>query len=188
MANTNRRNQRSMAGQPTDEWAPNLYFDFWTQFREFMIARGSPVSIYRRGRNTDYRTNVSLGRTGFKLQGAVTISRAKADVWLITDGPRAKTYYHALETHHKADLERELGPLLWSQYPEGKTCYVGVTHPFAVADRSVWSEIDAWLGDTLERFQAAFGPIVQNLRVDEPAPSVPLTADAQSDGPLDDDQ
>jgi hypothetical protein len=94
---------------------------------------------------------------------------AKAGVTVDIDGPNAKPFYYALEVRHKTALEQALGPLIWRELPEKKSSYIAAEHPFTIADRAVWPEVNAWLGDTLERFHAAFGPIVRSLSVDDAA-------------------
>lgn len=138
-----------------------LYLEFWTQFREFMLSRGSPVKV--RKPSKEYWTDFGLGRSGFHVNASVSVRKAQASVFLIIDSPEAKPFYFALEAGHKAALEALLGPLSWQEFPQGKASYVGTYHSCDVTDRAAWPEINAWLGDTLERFHDTVGPIVRGL-------------------------
>jgi hypothetical protein len=101
----------AQAGSASETGA--LYLEFWSQFREFMIARGSQVKT--RKPSTDYWTDISLGRGGFHISAAVRARAANASVDLYIGDDQAKLYYHTLAAHHKSELEQSRWSVMWSR-------------------------------------------------------------------------
>jgi len=141
-----------------------LYLEYWTQFRRYMEDRGSTVRLQKP--RPRYWTITAIGRGGFQVAAWVQTRKAKADVALEMKGPNAKASFHVLRNEYGEQLERSLGPLTWWELPQKKSSVITASRPFPVTDRDSWPELNAWLGDTLEKFHATLGPIVRNLRID----------------------
>jgi hypothetical protein len=156
------REQAAAGGQMSAN--EQLHFDFWTQFREYLEARGSAVRTTRP--SSSYWTNASVGRSNFYLSAWNGMRDGRSGVQFEMSGPDAKARFRLLEQRHRAEVEAalsRLGPVEWRLMPESKVSMVRVLRPGAPADRSTWPALNAWMADALETMQSLFRPLVKTL-------------------------
>jgi hypothetical protein len=157
------------------QMSPNeqLHYDFWTQFREFLEARGSAVRTTRP--SSSYWTNASVGRSNFYLSAWNGMRDGRSGVQFEMTGPDAKAHFRLLMQRHRAEVEAALsplGPVEWRLMPEAKVSMVRILRPGAPADRSTWPDLDAWMADALETMQTLFRPLAKTLDASEAPPAV----------------
>ncbi len=156
--------------QVAGQMSPNqqLHYDFWTQFRAFLEARGSAVRTNRP--STNHWTSASVGRSDFNLSAWNGMRDGRSGVQFEMTGPHAKQHFRLLEQRHRADVEATLaglGPVEWRPMPEAKSSMVQVLRQGSPTDRSTWPALDAWMADTLEAMQSLFRPLVKTLDAEE---------------------
>lgn len=157
------------AGQFTETQQRHL--QFWTQFREHLVQRESPI---RSGRpSKDPWTNVAVGRTHFALQAWNSMRDGESGVNLQIHGPNAKAHFGLIEQRHR-DLVDErlsgLGILEWRLLPEGKESQIRVWRQSTPADPATWPDLNVWMATTLEAMHGLFRPIVKTLDASEYRP------------------
>jgi hypothetical protein len=157
--------------QVAAQMSPNqqLHYDFWTQFRAFLEARGSAVRTTRP--STNHWTSASVGRSNFNLSAWNGMRDGRSGVQFEMTGPNAKQRFRLLEQRHRAEVEAtlaRLGPVEWRLMPEAKVSMVRVLRQGSPTDRSTWPALNAWMADTLEVMQSLFRPLVKTLDADEP--------------------
>jgi hypothetical protein len=167
--------------QVAAQMSPNqqLHYDFWTQFRAFLEARGSAVRTTRP--STNHWTSASVGRSNFNLSAWNGMRDGRSGVQFEMTGPNAKQRFRLLEQRHRAEVEAtlaRLGPVEWRLMPEAKVSMVQVLRQGSPTDRSTWPALNAWMADTLEVMQSLFRPLVKTLDADEATPG---TDDEASD-------
>lgn len=158
-----------VAGQMSPNKQP--HYDFWTQFRAFLEARGSAVRTTRPA--TNHWTSASVGRANFNLSAWNGMRDGRSGVQFEMTGPDAKQRFWLLEQSHRAEIEAtlaRLGPVEWRLMPEAKVSMVRVLRQGSLRDRSTWAALDAWMADTLEAMQFLFRPLVKTLDAGEAAP------------------
>lgn len=147
------------AAAPTS--TQQLHLEFWTQFRQYMLDRGSRIRIGKP--STSHWTNVAVGRADFALSLWNNLRNGRSGVDLYIRGPDAKAYFHLIHDRYRGQVETRLAPVEWRELPQGKDSGVRVTRPSTLADRDAWPELDAWLADTVEKMERVFRPIVRDL-------------------------
>jgi hypothetical protein len=147
------------AGQLTE--IQQLHLDFWTQFRQFMEDRSSPVKIGKPSK--DHWTTVAVGRAYFTLEVVNGMQGNWSRIELHIYGPLAKRYFFALRDSYKDEIEAKLGPLEWRELPNAKESQVGLIRESKPSDRTTWPELNLWMADRIERWVEVFRPIVRTL-------------------------
>lgn len=143
-----------------------LQLEYWTQFRDFLAGRNSPVRPTKPF--PQHWMNFAIGRSGCLLFATVNTRELRIGCGLaITDRANAKAYYRLLEVE-KSRIEEEAGtPLEWRELPEKVQSYVELFRQGVnPADREQWSDQHAWLAEKLEMFHRVFGSRVKMLRAE----------------------
>jgi hypothetical protein len=146
-----------------------LHLDFWTQFKEFMEERRSPLKVGNP--SADHWKNISLGRSAFALSAINGMRDGWSSAMLWIGGPQKQAFYHLLNAR-RAELEQQLGfgPLKWEEMPTKKESHVALTQTSKPSDKTTWPELNLWFAETLERMHTVFGPIVKNLNASNYVP------------------
>ena len=84
-----------------------LHLAFWTQFREFMLERGSPVRIGKPSK--DHWTNVAVGRSNFNIVVVNGMRDRFSELHLTMWGPFAKAHFRVLLDTYRGAIEAESG-------------------------------------------------------------------------------
>jgi hypothetical protein len=142
-----------------------LHLEFWTQFREYMERRGSPVRLKKP--RLQHWTPIAIGRSDFQLIAWNGMRDGRSGVHLRLSGLQAKMHCHILLDRYEAEVERQLGPVEWRELPERQESQIGVVRESNPADPDTWPELNRWFADTLERWQTAFAPIVRTIDASE---------------------
>jgi hypothetical protein len=148
-----------------------LHFDFWTQFREYLASRSSPIRTTRPSK--DYWTNAPVGRSNFYLSAWNGMRDGRSGVQFEMTGPDAKAHFRLIEQRHRDLVEARLGtfgPIEWRLMPAAKVSQVRIIRQGAPADRATWPALDEWMADTLEAMRALFAPIVKTLNAADLVP------------------
>jgi hypothetical protein len=150
-----------------------LQLEFWTSFREHSLDQ---VTIIKPTKPLpQHWMNISLGRTGFRLQAIASFYDSVAETFdnhelraeLVIETDKSKLYF-AMLADKKSSIEAQLGEQLTWHSPEGKRmCRIYSRCPADIDCRARWPEYHAWLLDQLERFHQVFGPMVKQLNADE---------------------
>lgn len=141
-----------------------LHLEFWTQFREFMEERDSPVRVNRPSK--DHWTSVALGRSFFAAVAANNMRDGYSLVKLSLTGPDAKPHYRLLESRHRPQIDQALaplGPVEWRLLPNNQESQVSVKRNTEPSNKATWPELNEWFATALETFRATFAPLVRTL-------------------------
>jgi hypothetical protein len=138
-----------------------LHFDFWTQLRDYMQSRSSPVRIGKPSK--DQWTTIALGRTGFTLAIVNLMRDGFTRLSFDLTGPYAKQHFALLRDNYKDELEEKLGQLDWRELPNAQVSRVWLQRPATPADRGTWPDLNAWLAENVERWVAVLKPIVASI-------------------------
>src|SRR5581483_2733875 len=151
-------NSRSQEGVTE---AGALHLEFWTQLRQYMEQKGSPVKIRP---STANLTQLSLGRSGFGLKAANLINAHASWVWLLLHGPYAKAHYHLIKDLHGQEVEAALGDgVLWQEQADKPFSAISIQVRSDLRDRSTWPELNACIASNLEAMDRLFRPMVRTL-------------------------
>jgi hypothetical protein len=148
-----------------------LHLEFWTQFRQYLEDRQSPIRTNRPSK--DYWSNVAVGRSNFQLQPWNGMRDNRSGVNLAMTGPDAKAHFHLIEQRHRAEVDTRLAPFgtpEWRLMPDSKESQIGLIHPSTPSKPDTWPELNAWMAGALEAMHGVFSPIVRNLNAAEYAP------------------
>lgn len=141
-----------------------LHLEFWTQFRQYIEDRHSPVRTIRPSK--DHWSNVAVGRSYFSLVPWNGMRDNRSGVYLQMYGPDAKAHFHLIEQCHRSLVEarlKPLGTLEWRLLPSAKESQIAVVRPSTPSRRETWPELNEWMATTLETMRSLFGPVVRNL-------------------------
>lgn len=143
-----------------------LHLEFWTQFRQFMEERNSPVRVGKP--SADPWKSFSLGRTRFALIAVNRIIRGNSAVYLQIQAPNAKPHFHLIKQKYDHEVLTALGPNVeWRELPERAESQIVARRDSTMSDRSTWPELNAWFAGTLESMNTLFRPIVATLDASE---------------------
>lgn len=137
-----------------------LHLEFWTQFRQYMDERHSPIRIQKP--STSYWTNVAVGRTNFTLVVQNGMRDGYSELHLTLLGTDAKANFRAL-LEHRDPIEAALGPLEWRELPNAKESQIALRRTATPSDPNSWPELNAWLAERIERWVEVLRPIVKDL-------------------------
>ena len=132
-----------------------LQLEFWTQFREKLIAANVVPSTHAPGPR--YWYNVALGRSGYHLSLAANVDSGFVRVRLYMQGR-----YNADEglrqlLSQKEAIEREIGePLMWNPNPDASDKTIALERHANIKDRATWPELIDWMVDTVARMRSVF--------------------------------
>lgn len=141
-----------------------LHLEFWTQFRQYLEDRGSPIRITRPSKN--HWSNVPVGRTDFGLNPWNGMRDNRSAVDFSMTGRDAKAHFGLLEQRYRDVVQQRLAPLgtlEWRQLPNAKESQIRVIRASTPSKPETWPELDAWMANTLEVMHALFAPIVKTL-------------------------
>jgi hypothetical protein len=155
------RESASSVGAVATTSTQQLHLEFWSQFRQYTLDRGSHIRIGKP--STNHWTSVAVGRSHINLSLWNSLRNGRSGVDLYIGGADAKAYFHLIHDRYRNQVETRLGPVEWRELPQGKDSIVRVTQPSTLADRDTWPELDAWLAETIEKWSDVFRPIVKEL-------------------------
>jgi hypothetical protein len=156
------REQAASGGEMSP--SQQLHFEFWSQFREYLASRGSPVRTTRPSK--DYWTNAPVGRSNFYLSAWNGMRDGRSGVQFEMTGLDAKAHFRLIEQRHRELVEARLGmfgPIEWRLMPEAKVSQIRIIRQGAPTDRATWPALNEWMADVLEAMRVLFGPIVKTL-------------------------
>jgi hypothetical protein len=156
------REQAGHTGELTP--AQRVHLDFWTQFRQYLDDRGSPIRTTKPSK--DHWSNVAVGRSNFTLSPFNNTRENRSTVHLQITGPNRRAYFRLIEQRHKDQVDEKLSPfgtVLWRPLPTAKESQIGVTTSSTPSNRDTWPELNDWMATALETMHALFSPIVKTL-------------------------
>lgn len=154
-------NVRHAAEALSDEEATpsqNLRIRYWTAFREYLIEQRSKLRSQKPSRDHWYSFGIGTGKAH---TAALIITREnKIAVELIINSDDAKTVFSEL-LQHKDAVENMIGVQLdWREMPEKKASRIVCFSSVNPYDESTWKSQFKWLQNNLEKFDAAFRPLL----------------------------
>lgn len=141
-----------------------IHLEFWTQFRQFMDDRQSPVKVGKP--SSDHYKIFAIGRAYFQLFAINGVKDGYASVYLSISGPNAKTFYGMIAEKYRAQVDSAIssfGVVSWRELPDKKESQILVRRSATPADRDTWPELNDWFARCLETMRALFAPIVTTL-------------------------
>jgi hypothetical protein len=112
----------------------------------------------------------SIGKSGIFLCSEISVWNSLSDdrtpelrVSLVIRTDKTKEQFASLQAM-RGRVEASLGfPLLWDNSEDRKSRAVYVQKNADFFDEKLWPEQQAWLKETLERFQTVFAPLAHKL-------------------------
>jgi hypothetical protein len=146
-----------------------LHLEFWTQFRQYLEDRQSPI---RTGiPSKESWTTIGLGRTNFVLMPWNRMQDNRSGVALELTGPHAKSHFHLLQQRHRQLVEEKLAPLGtldWRLMPESKASQISLEREMSTPSKpETWAALNVWMAGALETMHSLFRPIVKSLNAAE---------------------
>lgn len=145
-----------------------LHLEFWTQFRQYLEDRQSPIRTNRPSK--DHWTNVAVGRTHFQLQPWNGMRDNRSGVNLALTGPDAKPHFHLLQQRYRAEVDQRLaqfGTPEWRLMRDSSGSQIGLIRQATPSRPESWDELNAWMAGALEAMHEVFSPIVKTLNAVE---------------------
>ena len=148
-------------GQLTD--ARKLQLEFWTAFRERLLARKVVASA--QAARPQYWFDVALGRSHFVLSNTANTSENRIGVRVYMGNAVADAALEQL-LPQKDEIEKLLGESLqWNPSPEKRDKIIAVYREADLNDRKQWPEYCDWLVDHVAKFRKVFGPRIKSLKI-----------------------
>lgn len=146
--------------------AQKLRVEFWTGLRVVMEQKQGNVGL--RAPSKENWVDFAIGGADFGLQTICSTDKKRIDVRLRITGQKAKAYYHRL-FQQKDAVEREIGDKLeWRELPRNKQSDVTLSREDCdVLDKAQWGDYHSWLHEYLEKFHAAFSPLIKDLKAED---------------------
>lgn len=158
-----RQQASSSQSTPMTEFQ-RLHLEFWTQFRQFLEDRGSPIRTQRP--STDHWTDVAVGRSNFHLSATNAMRDNNSAVSLILSGPDAKPHFKLIQLRHRDVVEERMspfGPAEWRLLPGRKVSTIKIARASTPSNPATWPALNEWMAGALETMDALFRPIVKTL-------------------------
>jgi len=139
-----------------------LHLQFWTQFRQYLEDRGSPIHMGRPSSST--LGTVTLGRSPFRLIPWNVLSNSSG-VWVRFTGPDANAIHKKVAESYRQSLEEKLsllGELVW--LPEDAQGNVlSLRRPSTLSKPETWQKLNEWMASALETMYALFSEVITSL-------------------------
>lgn len=135
-----------------------LHLDFWTQFHGYMKSRSPAIEIDPPSPHHYLHVRLARTKSTFFLSLVNDMRRGRTRLEFDIYGPRRSQHYALLRTTFKDEIEAKLGSVEWNELAQVKT-----SRKTTPADRATWPDLNAWLGDEVERWVATLKPIVASL-------------------------
>lgn len=145
--------------------ARKIQFEFWTRFREKLLAAKVVPSAHTARPQTSF--DVALGRSGFWLSNTANTYEGLVGVRVYLQNSVAERALPQLEKQ-KAEIEKELGMTLsWNPHPEKQDKIIVAYHKADLWNREEWEPALSWLVDTVAKFRKVFAPRVRKINLSE---------------------
>jgi uncharacterized protein DUF4268 len=143
----------------------NLYLRYWTRFSDFMDERQSMLRGGKKPQPASWMT-FAIGRSGFHLDGLLSIQKKRIGVELYIGGDGAADYFRLLE-QDKERIEIEFGEALeWHELPDKKKSRILLLVDKDPADEDVWDDQFDWMANRLEKLHQVFAARIKLLNLD----------------------
>lgn len=154
--------QTAMASQREElTEGKKLQLDFWTQFREQLLATGKLPSV--QSARPQYWYDVSLGRTGITLSNIANTYDNRIGVRVYISNKVAAAVLPQL-MDMKNDIEEEIGSSLeWDPNPENRDKVIALVRDADLNNRGKWEEYLTWMVETVIRFRETFSPRIRDM-------------------------
>jgi len=119
-----------------------LHLEFWTQFRQYMEDRGSPIQLPKP--MAQHFTNIAIGRSYFYIGAWNGMRDNRSGVDLVMGGPDSKAHFHLLRQLYGTEIDARLGPVEWRELPQGIESKVSLVRPSTPTDWATWPELNAF--------------------------------------------
>jgi len=147
----------------------SLQLSFWTGFRAFVEAQGSPITPTKPLPQNWMR--ISIGRSDFKLVAVVSLWSSEAESYdeneiraeFVVKGKFSKEHFARIKEDREAIEERLGYALTWDSRPEVIQSKAFVRRAANLGDEEGWPELFEWLLARLEDFHGVFAPRVRSL-------------------------
>ena len=147
--------------------ARQLQLDWWTMFREALVASNLVGSTPMP--RAQYWYDIGLGRTGLYLSNVANTYDNRIGVRVYLHGKSGGDSALEQLSADRELIEQEIGESLqWNPNPDNKDKIIAISRSADLSDRKQWSEYISWMLDMTKRFREAFGPRVNNLDLTRP--------------------
>jgi hypothetical protein len=138
-----------------------LHLDFWTQFRQYMEDRSSPVNMGKP--NTSGWTTLGLGRTNVNLYVSNNRKDKRSTISLSIWGAGHREYLQLLRDQFGAQIDEALVGAKWQEAATQNESRVTLEMPSDLGDRESWPKLNGLLAPQIEKAVQTFRPMVKQL-------------------------
>jgi len=147
--------------------ARQLQLDWWTMFREALVASNLVGSTQTP--RPQYWYNVALGRAGIYLSNIANTYDNHIGVRIYLKGQGGGDSALEQLSADREAIEQEIGQRLqWNPNPDNKDKIIAINRSADLSDRKQWSKHIAWMLDMTTRYHKTFGPRVNKLDLTRP--------------------
>lgn len=143
-----------------------LQLKFWTSFKEYVEKQDNPIKCGKP--NAQNWINVSLGKTGYQLNGIASMYDQESNSYE-TNEIRAEYYAYSKEAKERfsefeaqqSEIETALGyELTWYNPSDVKSARAYVRKSVDLTDEGDWPNQHQWLLKRLSELQKVFKPLI----------------------------
>jgi hypothetical protein len=142
--------------------------DFWVGFTEY--AESHAVHFKPGKPRPDNYMSISIGRSGFRLEGVAAIKYLRPDtggqglrVQLTLAGADDLLNFHAL-LEMRDSIEAQLGSaLVWVEREGSRKCRIILYRDTDISDSKYYEDAYSWLVEHLDRFYKIFSPLIVSM-------------------------
>jgi hypothetical protein len=151
--------------------AQETQLQFWTAFREYLLANGSRIKPTKP--SPQHWMNIAIGRSWFHLSAVASFWNSETESYdsnelraeLLITGEHSKEYFSELEKE-KDSITAELGyGLIWHNPERARNCRVYLRRSVNLRDQNAWEDQHRWLLERLEDLHRVFAPRVRTLSI-----------------------
>ena len=110
----------------------------------------------------------SIGKTDFRLDAVITLTRQEIRAELYIGKDNAKAFFHLLQKQQQ-EIEEGLGyPLVWGELPDSNDCRISIyLYDADPANEEDWARQHGWLAEKLNELHRVFHDRIKQLDPDD---------------------
>lgn len=155
--------KRKEQGELTE--ARKIQLEFWTRFREALLAKGKISSVQTP--RPQYWFDIALGKSGIHLSNTFNTYEGKVSVRVYLSHKQADEWLPYFESH-KEIIESEIGDKLeWNPNPENKDKVIILSKDIDQDNKENWNEAIDWLVQKSLIFKKIFSSLIKSYKASQ---------------------
>ena len=156
---------RATRGELSDTRTTQLAY--WTELLQVLDEAKGPIPGNRKPQAQGWMP-FSIGRTDFRLDAVITLTRQEIRAELYISGSNAKAFFYLLQKQQQK-IESELGyKLVWGELPDSNDCRISIyLYDADPADKEDWAVQHVWFAEKLNGLHRVFYDRIQKLNPED---------------------